>query len=259
MNFTEDVLPIVRASRDISLPGFGKNAFERKDSGKMFDVVTDADIAVEAFLRMELAKVAPEIAFRGEESGETVIGETFWLCDPIDGTGQYVRGLPYCTTMLALIEHGEVSASVIYDFVEDKVYHAEKGKGAYCNGESIHVSDRGIADSYIAWETHLNVPENLEIYMRLRKQTAGMMKWMCAGYESIMVATGKIEARINFDPWGKDYDFAPGAFLVREAGGIVANLGKNTYDYTNLEFIAANPQMFKDLTEGNEAVFPIAK
>ena len=73
----------------------------------------------------------------------------------------------------------------------------------------------------------------------------------------MLVATGKIEGRVNFDPWGKDYDYAAGSLLVQEAGGIVANLGKRTYDYRNYDYIAASPTMYKVLTEGPDAIFPI--
>jgi fructose-1,6-bisphosphatase/inositol monophosphatase family enzyme len=78
-----------------------------------------------------------------------------------------------------------------------------------------------------------------------------------AGYEFVLVATGKLEGRICVDAFGKDYDFAPGSLLVSEAGGIVANIGSTTYDYRNTNLIAGNKALFDDLTQGTDAIFPI--
>ena len=78
-----------------------------------------------------------------------------------------------------------------------------------------------------------------------------------AGFEYAMVASGKLDARISLDPYGKIWDFAPGSLLVAEAGGVVANIGSKGYDYRNFNFIAANPVIYKELTEGKNPLFPI--
>ena len=158
--------------------------------------------------------------------------------------------------MVALIEKGEVVFSAIYNFVTDTMYSAEKGKGAYKDGKPIHVSNRPLRHSFFVWETHLSVKNNAEILAKLEKKSCSF-KVTAAGYEFAMIAEGRIDGRVAFDPYGQDYDFAPGTLLVKEAGGVVANIGKTTYDYRNVEFIAANPVVFKDLTEGPEALFPI--
>ncbi len=255
-NLTESVLPIIRKTREITLPHFGKAEILHKKSASAHDVVTALDNEVETFLQTELKKIYPDVEFAGEEFGGSREGKRFWLVDPIDGTSLFLRGIPFCSTMLALVEDGQVIFSAIYDFVNDIMYHAEKGKGAYKNGERIHVSDRSAEEAYIGWETHLSNPENLKIFVKLR-DVASMYKSMCSGYEYALVAEGKLEARVTFDPWGKDYDFAPGSLLVQEAGGVVANLGSKTYDYRKLNFIAGNPKLYKKLTEGDDAVFPI--
>jgi len=158
--------------------------------------------------------------------------------------------------MLALIEDGQVTFSVIYDFINDVCYHATRGKGAFRENERIHVSDRPLESAYLGWESHLDKPENLESFLKLREKVI-LFKTISAGYEYVLVATGKIEGRVNFDPHGKDYDFAPGSLLVSEAGGVVANLGSTTYNFRNTDLIAANPKVFEKLTSGPEAIFPI--
>ena len=256
MSYSETLLPVIRRVRDIVLPHFGNvTKLDHKDESSG-SAVTDFDIAVEAFLKKEFSKLYPEIAFVGEENGGDRSAERFFLVDPIDGTSNFVRGLPFCTTMVALIEKGEVVFSAIYNFVTDTMYSAEKGKGAYKDGKPIHVSNRPLRHSFFVWETHLSVKNNAEILAKLEKKSCSF-KVTAAGYEFAMIAEGRIDGRVAFDPYGQDYDFAPGTLLVKEAGGVVANIGKTTYDYRNLEFIAANPVVFKDLTEGPEALFPI--
>lgn len=257
-NIAELVLPIVRKTRDISLPYWGKAESIKQKSDSPHDAVTKLDGEIEQYLTVELKKIFPDIPFVGEEFGGDRSVKRFWLADPIDGTAHFIRGLPFCTTMLALIEDGQVVFSAIYDFVHDVMYHAEKGKGAYKNGIPIHVSDRAVNQSYIAWETHLDKPENMPKFLELRKLSV-MFKTVSAGHEYILVAEGKLEGRVCFDGHGKDYDYAPGSLLVSEAGGVVTNLGKTTYDYTNLDFMAVNPALYEKLTQGPDAIFPIVK
>lgn len=252
-----DIESVVRSVRPMLLPHHGKIAFTNK-SEYGHDTLTQLDIDVEEFLRKELALLFPDVAFVGEETGGDRSARRMWLCDPIDGTSHFVRGTLFCTTMLAYIEDGIVQMGVIYDFINDRMYHAERGQGAFCDDAPITVSQRNLKASWISWETHLLKPENLETHLALTKQTS-FFKLACAGYEFTMVASGMLDGRICFDPWGKDYDFAAGSLLVEEAGGRVANIGSTTYDYRNTDFLAVNPVLFDELTQGESAIFPIAR
>lgn len=236
---------------------YAEVAFTSK-SDQGHDLVTELDVSVENYLRTKLEALYPDVPFVGEETGGDRGAPRKWLCDPIDGTVHFIRGNPFCTTMLALIEDGQVNMSFIYDFVGDVMYHAVRGGGAYRNGEPIHVSNRSLKGSYMGWETHIDKTENLKMHLTLASKSS-FFKSICAGTEFAMVAMGKLEGRLCFDPYGKDYDFAPGSLLVSEAGGVVANLGSSDYDYTNLNFIAANPVVYKELTEGPDALFPTSK
>ncbi len=256
MGYTEKVLPILREVRSLLLPYYGNAGSVVYKSASPADVVTELDVRAEEFMKERLHTLDSSIAFVGEERGGDRTAKRLWLLDPIDGTAHFIRGLPFCTTMLALIEEGEVVFSAIYDFVSDIMYSAEKGKGATMDGKPIHVSMRSLKESYLGWETHLEKEKNLLIDQALRRRCVPI-KVLCAGYEFAMAACGKLEGRICLEPYGKDYDFAPGAFLVKEAGGIVANIGKTTYDYRNLDFLAVNPVVYKELTEGPDAIFPI--
>lgn len=85
---------------------------------------------------------------------------TTWLVDPIDGTAHFIRGIPFCTTMVALIEDNQVVMSVIHDIANNDTYWAIRGQGAYRNGERIYVSDRPLKQGLVSFETKLGKPEN---------------------------------------------------------------------------------------------------
>ncbi len=237
---------------------YGRVESEAKsDSGNHAgDVVTQLDRLTESFLSKQFKKFDPKIGFRGEEFGVENHADTTWLVDPIDGTSHFVRGIPFCTTMIALVQNGEVVMSVINDFIRDEVYWAIKGKGSYKDGARIYVSDRSLKQAVLSFETRLENLENMETYLNVRELAGGIVSTVNCGFEFSLIASGKLDARITKDPYGFDWDYAPGTLLVEEAGGIVRNHGSDNYDFTNHEFIAANPVIFAELTEGRDAIFP---
>lgn len=250
------VAPILRQVREIVMPFYGNVPTWWHKETSAVNVVTELDVRVETFLAAALRQRYPDIGFVGEETGGNRSAERFWLVDPIDGTAHFIRGLPFCTTMLALIEGGEVVHAAIYDFVHDHLYSAEKGHGATCNDTPIHVSQRSLPEAYLGCEARLDTDTDRHIFHALR-QRCTLFNSLNAGFEHAMIASGKLDGRICIHPYGHDYDFAPGALLVAEAGGRVANLGVRTYDYRNVNFIAANPAVFDALTTGPDALFPI--
>ncbi|MEK7610427.1 MAG: inositol monophosphatase [Patescibacteria group bacterium] len=217
------------------------------------DLVTKFDIDTENELKNALGKAFPDIGFYGEETGGTLNG-TFWLVDPIDGTQHFVRGLPFCSTMLALIKDGEPVFSVINLFATQEVFVAEKGKGAVCNDSALKVSSRPLIESFISFESNPSVVTNAEIRKSLKSKT-WFLQTLNAGFEFAMVASGKLDGRIQLDPYGGVHDYAAGALLVREAGGVVANIGSANYDFKNFNFLATNPVVYRELTEGEGAIF----
>ena len=255
-HLTTSALSLIRSTRAMSLPHWGNVEVARTKNGSATDVVTEIDLAIEEYLATEFARLDPGIGFVGEEHGGDRGKARHWLVDPIDGTAHYVRGIPFCTTMVALIEDGQVTFSAIYDFVNDVMYHALRGGGAFKNGEAIHVSDRPLASSYMCYESNLSKGNSLKTYLAF-KERAQVVQTLNAGYEFSLIASGKIEGRICLDPYGKDYDFAPGSLLVAEAGGVVANIGSEKFYYSNLNFIATNKPVYNALTTGESALFPL--
>lgn len=253
MDYSKKVLPVLRKTRDTLLSAWGDVEVESQKKDSAVNVVTKTDIEIEKLVSTELAQIYPDISFVGEECGGNREEERFWIMDPIDGTAHFVRGLPFCTSMIALIENGIVTFSAIYDFVNDDMYWAERGMGAFKNDERLKVSNRTLAEAYIGYESNLEREENLGLYLNLQSRTV-IFQSINSGWEYAMVASGKLDARICLDPFGKDYDYAPGSLLVSEAGGIVTNIGSAEYDYRNTNFIVANPAIYEELTSDKNSL-----
>lgn len=249
MAFENEALPIIAGVRPLLLPHFGSaEAVNHKQSWDA-SAVTKLDIEAEDYLKQALGKAFPDIGYVGEEGGGDRSKSRFWLVDPIDGTGNYMRGLPVCTTMVALIEDGEPVFSAIYDFIGDRMYWAKKGGGAFKNKESIRVSDRDIAAAWVGFEINMLESDFVDIFLELYRACNGhIYKTLSSGWEHAMIAEGKLQAHVGFVPFGEDWDFAAGALLVSEAGGKVSNVGSKTYDYRNTNHIAASPNVFNALS-----------
>ncbi len=256
MKYIETVGPRMRELRELMVSNWGKAEAINQKTDSAWSIVTAIDIEVEKRMSEKLEQAFPDIAFVGEEAGGDRSKEKFWLMDPIDGTLHYARGMPFCTSMLALIDNGQVVFSVIYDFIRDEMYWAERGGGAWRNDTRLSVSTRGLKEGLMGWETMRTEELDTQRDISLREKTS-FFKCVVAGWEYAMVASGRLEGRICFNPWGNDYDYAPGSLLVEEAGGVVANIGSRTYDYRNLNFIASNKVVFEELTGGGAALFPV--
>lgn len=256
--FYQDAQAIIRQTRELSLPGFG-NVTEVSTKSSPRDLVTQYDLQIEEYLKKKLGDLDQSIGFVGEEGGGDTAAASYWLVDPIDGTGMYIHGLPFCTTQVALIKDGQVVFAAIYDFVQDELYSASKGQGAKKNDEAIQVSERTLGEAYLGYESRVDeVDEYFNRYQEVKKRCR-LINLRNAGYECALVASGRLDGRIVYGAYGQPHDFAAGSLLVSEAGGIVANIGTSTYDFNQTDHIVANPNVFAGLTEGSDALFPITE
>lgn len=213
-------------------------------------VVTEMDMLVEQTLRDALYRLEPGIAFSGEESGTDYTVPTYWLVDPIDGTEPFIRGLPFATNMVALIDGGVPVLGIIYNFALGDYYLAIKGRGATCNGHTIHVSQRPLDRAWLF--ASFNVKKNPAVAGltdKLRPQVVSIIKTGAAGYEFCAVASGAVDARVTYFGSGKPYDFAPGCLIVEEAGGRIGNVGLDRFDFRAPHPVAANPVIFDQLMD----------
>ncbi len=232
------VIDVFKSLRSDLLSVYGNIEHTRKGDSSP---VTVWDVKVEETLRAALEQAYPEIGFEGEETGEWGNRETYWLVDPIDGTSSFIRGLPFCTNMAALVDKGHVIAAVIYDFVNDVLYTALKDQGAFKNGEPIQVNTtRG--------------PGNQVVYSLTRQAFGHLQEAMyelgirlvlpmgAAGYDYALLAEGKIDGVIVVNTHTGLYDNAPGLLLAEEAGAVMLQYD-NEVGVRRHEFIVGAPSV----------------
>lgn len=217
---------IVRQAGAIALEHFAdlKNLKISKKSPR--DLVTAADIAVEAFLKERLTAQYPEYGFWGEESGQSADQSSRWIVDPIDGTHSFSKGQYFWSISVALeIDHTIVAGAVYVPTVDD-YYCAEKGKGAWKNGQPTTVSSEPLlADAMIATGfaclRQYKEKNNLERFCRIAQLTTGQRRFGSAAMDVCMVADGQVDA--FWEQSLKLYDIAAGALIAQEAGATVTN------------------------------------
>jgi fructose-1,6-bisphosphatase/inositol monophosphatase family enzyme len=234
------------ALRPRLLAAYGHAPFSTKADGSP---VTELDVAVEKALKEELATVVPGVGFHGEETTHDELTSVSWLVDPIDGTDAFIRGIPLCSTLVALLEHGQITLGVIYNFTTDEFYQAIRGYGAYVNGNPIRISQRPIEQSAVVFESRTDSRDDFAYAKRLTTvmSASRVAQRVLFGYDLALVAHGKVEGVICKEPYEHIWDIAPGSLLIEEAGGIVRNLNHDTYDPGNLDFIAAAPEVYRKL------------
>ena len=193
------------------------------------DFVSNADHKSERILREELSKARPTFGFLAEESGAHAgtDPEHRWLIDPLDGTTNFLHGLPHFAISVGLEKAGEVVAGVIYDPIKDEMFVAEKGSGAFMNDRRLRVSARkALGDSLMATGIPFRGRGDPAVFTRqlefAMRETAGVRRFGSAALDLAYVAAGRYDAywEEGLSPW----DVAAGILLVREAGGYVSDL-----------------------------------
>ena len=216
--------------------------------------VTQADVECEAAIREIILERFPEHGFFGEEFGRTQAdSEYLWLVDPIDGTKGFVRQYPFFSTQIALMHNGEIVLGVSSGTMMDELAWAEKGLGAWLNGERLAVSDIADPDRAAVSTGNLKSLARGDGWQRLGKIVADADRIRGYGdfYHYHLLAAGKIEAVIESDV--NILDIAALAIIVSEAGGLFTDLNGNPPDLDTRSVLAANPALhghYLDLLKG---------
>jgi len=213
-NSQETVIRVFKGFREELLAAFGNTEHARKADNSP---VTAHDVAVEEALKSTLAESFPEFGFEGEETGTFGDRDTYWLVDPIDGTSSFIRGLPFSTNMAALVSNDVVIAAVIYDFINDVMYTALKGRGAYKDGVKIGINtERKSGDLFIYSMTAVHFGRIHEALRELKMRP--LLPVGASGSHYAMLAEGKIDGIVNLVKSQGLHDNAPGVLLCEEAG-----------------------------------------
>lgn len=215
------------------------------------DFVSAADHRADRTLISELGKARPTYGFLTEESGEIAGSDTSsrWIVDPLDGTTNFLHGIPLFTISVALEREGKLVAGVVYNPIMNDLYVAERGSGAFLNDRRLRVSARtNLADSVVG----IGLPKlgtrdamSSDAAGRLDSQIAGLRSAGSAALEMAWIAAGCYDGYCHqhLDPW----DFAAGALLVREAGGTVTDLDGNDRDVSAGSLVAGNQPIHHQL------------
>lgn len=207
-------------------------------------LVTYVDKEAEKRIITKLSQLIPESGFIAEEGTSDKIGKVYnWIIDPLDGTTNFIHGLPIYSVSIALQEGNEIVIGVVYEVNLEECFYAWKDSKAYLNGKEIHVSSAGrMEDSLIAtgfpyWDFG-KMDAYLEILKDFTAHTRGIRRIGSAAVDLAYVAAGRFEAFYEYSlkPW----DVAGGAFLVERAGGKVTDFSGNRDLITGKEMLASN-------------------
>jgi myo-inositol-1(or 4)-monophosphatase len=217
------------------------------------DFVSAADRRADQTLISELGKARSSYGFLTEESGSISGSDSGnrWIVDPLDGTTNFLHGIPLFAISVALEREGKVVAGVVYNPVFNDLYVAERGGGAFLNDRRLRVSARkNLAESLIG----LGIPHlgnsdggHADVVSRLQAQIAGIRSTGSAALELAWIAAGRYDGfwHYRLDPW----DFAAGALIVREAGGFVTDLAGNDRDLAAGPIVAGNQPIHRQLQD----------
>lgn len=191
------------------------------------NLVTSADIRVQAFLEERLCRLLPGSAFFAEEeTAASAVGEYLWVVDPIDGTTNFARSIPQFAISVALLHNERPVMGVVYNPRSDTVYHAVAGDGAMRDGTPIHVSDvpfsRGLFCTAMSLYNKDYAPLCMEVIMEVYGQCADVRRFGAAALELCYLAEGICDLyfEIRVFPW----DYAAALLILQEAGGVITGL-----------------------------------
>ena len=216
------------------------------------DFVTRADREAERVLREDLLGARPSYGFLGEETGETE-GEDptrRWIVDPLDGTTNFLHGLPHWAVSIALEHKGEIVAGVIFDPAKDEMFWAEKGAGAWMNESRMRVSGRSRMNEAV-FATGMNtggrdgVAAVFQDLARIGPATAGVRRWGASALDLAYVAAGRFDG--YWDRAVQPWDIAAGLILVREAGGFAGGIAAGANPLGKGGIVAANASLHEGL------------
>jgi len=217
------------------------------------DFVTAADKKAEKIIIEELLKARPEYNILAEEAGEINNSESEfkWIIDPIDGTINFLHGIPHFCISVALEKNKEIICGIIFDPIKNELFIAEKDNGSYLNNQRIRVSSRSrLKDSIIFTGgpkfSAKNKEKIFEEYKIMSKNVdAPIRKLGSAALDMAYVAAGRCEGFVqrNLNYW----DIAAGIIIIKEAGGFVTDFNGNNNYISNKTLIAGNPKINEQL------------
>ncbi|MEJ2317350.1 MAG: inositol monophosphatase family protein [Gammaproteobacteria bacterium] len=214
------------------------------------DFVSDVDRAAEEAVIHTISKAYPKHAILAEESGEHDGNAYQWVIDPLDGTTNYLHGFPQFAVSIALREKGQLLCGVVYDPVREELFHATRGEGAYLNDRRIRVTARkGMQGALLGTGIPFRDLRHKEAYFGMMQDlivdSAGVRRPGSAALDFAWLAAGRIDGfwELGLSEW----DFAAGALLVREAGGMVTDISGGDRYFETGNVVAAGVKLHPEM------------
>jgi len=237
------LITLSRQAGEILRLSFGQHL--HVDHKGAIDLVSEADHRSEQFLLSYIRQRFPADRIVAEESGElTGTSDHAWYIDPLDGTVNYVHGLPIYSVSIAYAEGADLRLGVVYDPMRDECFSAESGAGAWLNGQPIHPSptpdlDQALLVTGFPYDIRTNPDNNLDHYTHFALHSQGVRRLGSAALDLCYVACGRFDGfwELHLNPW----DVAAGSLIAKEAGATVTNLaGEPDFISPPLSILAAN-------------------
>jgi myo-inositol-1(or 4)-monophosphatase len=219
------------------------------------DFVTEVDHAAERVIIDTLLEAYPGHSILAEESGRehgAKDSEYVWIIDPLDGTTNFIHGLPVYAVSIALSHRGQVQQAVVYDPARNDLFYASKGRGAYLNDRRLRVSRRTrLSDALIGTGFPFRKGDNFKRYLKIFEEVmqhcAGLRRPGAAALDLCYVAAGWYDGffETGLQPW----DVAAGSLMVSEAGGLIGNFTGEADFLFQREVVAGNPKIYGQLVQ----------
>ncbi len=235
----------------IMIRDFGEIENLQIQSKSIGDFVTNADIKVEKNILETLKYYFPDYTYITEESGTIKGDENKIVIDPIDGTSNFIHGIPLVGIIIAKLTNDEITDGIIYNPILNDFFWSSKGKGSWCNNRRLRVSNRNnLSECLIG----TGIPFGKRIYKnyldeidKVAQSTAGIRRLGSAGIDLAYVAAGKLDGF-----WEKDlnlWDVSTGILLVKEAGGFISDLDGKDWSLNSESIVASNNIIHKELLQ----------
>lgn len=244
----QSAIPLVKeAGLFISgeLKGFQSDRVDTKSQNQLVSYV---DISAERMLVEGLKRITPDAGFITEEAtiDSEKEAEIVWIVDPLDGTTNFIHGLPVFSVSVGLMKNGQLCGGIVYEINRDECFYAWEGSPAYCNEREVKVSEANVlSDTLLATGFPYYDFEQMEDYLRclkeLMRSTRGLRRMGSAAVDLAYVACGRFDGFFEYSlaPW----DVAAGAFIVQAAGGVVTDFSGGRDFLFGKEIIAVQPKV----------------
>ncbi|MBA3989268.1 MAG: inositol-1-monophosphatase [Idiomarina sp.] len=246
------IMKSVAQQEKLTIEGKGQN-----------DFVTNVDRASEAVIIETIRKSYPNHSILAEESGEIIGSDSdyLWVIDPIDGTTNFMRGIPHFCISIALVVKGQAQQAVVFDPVRDELFTATRGGGAQLNGYRIRTTKvKSLEDTILAtgfpFKMKHIMPEYQAVFAKFFEQAGDVRRMGSAALDLAYVAAGRYDG--YWEAGLKFWDLAAGDLLVREAGGLVTDFAGGMNHHASGNIVAASPKALQAMVTQMRPLLPKA-